>query len=481
MVAIVTTSLPNVIVNVPYSQTVSVTGAVGTLTYGIQNGTLPTGISLGASNGVISGTTASIASYSFNVRVDDTGSATAFQDYSGTVEPKNDVVIATTTMPSALLSFPYEETISVEGIYGTALYTLTAGSLPTGLSLNSSSGSISGTPTAAGTFNFTVKVDDTFGSYIAGTASRSYTVQAVSLPSPGVNPLPDFNLGFGLINAQFERPTTQKYNIDDAEGRKTASAGNTGQSLVSKSEFRLSNLRGHGRVKKTFTTSAFNIDAYVTTLNDPNQRYATGKSYITLAINSGVTIGSNSTSAPALIARANSPGLAGFVAGDLLEVVNSGTISGRGGDGGRGRPSEGAGFPGNPGTPGVTTSYRMDLINNLGALIAGGGGGGCGGSGDSTPIIGDYAGGGGGGGAGTGVGVGGSGYRPGQPGTATLGGAGGVGEGGTFGGARSGGPGGNLGAPGTARANPGGAAGRSISGIANVTLTNLGTLLGPTA
>ena len=54
----------------------------------------------------------------------------------------------------------YSETISV--VDGTAPFTfsISAGSLPTSLSLNSSTGVISGTPTVAGTYNFTVKVVD---------------------------------------------------------------------------------------------------------------------------------------------------------------------------------------------------------------------------------------------------------------------------------------------------------------------------------
>jgi hypothetical protein len=482
VVTIVTTSFPNVIVSVPYSQTVQVTGSVGTVTYSIQSGALPSGLNIGTANGVISGTTTVISSYSYNVRVDDTGSPTAFQVYTGTVEPKNDVVIDTLTLPNAIVSIPYDDTISVEGIYGTALFSITAGSLPSGLMIEPDTGRIFGTPSAAGTFNFTLKVDDNFpGGYIAGTASRPFVIVASVLPTPGINPLPEFNLGFRLINAQFERSETQQYSIDDPEGRKTASAGNTGQSLTPRSEFRLSNLRGHGRVKKTYTTTAYNVDAYVETLNDPRERYAVGKSYITMIVNSGVRIGSTSTSGPAFVARAATPAVPGFVQGDLVEVANFGTISGRGGNGGAGRPREGAGSPGSPGTPGIRAAYPIQVVNNPGAVIAGGGGGGCGGSGDTTPIIGSYAGGGGGGGAGTDIGIGGSGYRPGQPGTATLGGAGGAGQSAAFaGGATPGGRGGNLGQAGTPVGNPGGAAGRSISGIGNVILVNSGTLIGPT-
>src|SRR6266851_9495315 len=57
----------------------------------------------------------------------------------------------------------YSETITAQG--GTPPYTfaMTSGALPTGTTLNSSSGVISGTPTAASTFSFTITVADSLG------------------------------------------------------------------------------------------------------------------------------------------------------------------------------------------------------------------------------------------------------------------------------------------------------------------------------
>jgi hypothetical protein len=76
-----------------------------------------------------------------------------------------------TTLPSALmLSVPaaphgtfgvrYAETLTAAGGNSPYTWNVTAGALPPGLSLNTGSGVISGTPTAAGTADFTVKVTD---------------------------------------------------------------------------------------------------------------------------------------------------------------------------------------------------------------------------------------------------------------------------------------------------------------------------------
>ena len=57
----------------------------------------------------------------------------------------------------------YSETINAQG--GTSPYTfaVTSGALPTGTTLNSSSGVVSGTPSAASTFSFTITVTDASG------------------------------------------------------------------------------------------------------------------------------------------------------------------------------------------------------------------------------------------------------------------------------------------------------------------------------
>jgi hypothetical protein len=70
------------------------------------------------------------------------------------------LVITTTSLPDALLGQAYSASLSVTG--GTVPYTwsVPANALPSGLTLNSSTGAISGTPTSSGTFMFTAKVTD---------------------------------------------------------------------------------------------------------------------------------------------------------------------------------------------------------------------------------------------------------------------------------------------------------------------------------
>jgi plastocyanin len=83
--------------------------------------------------------------------------------------------ITTKTLPQGTIGTAYAATLKEAG--GTSPYTwsIKSGSLPPGLVL-SSAGKISGTPTAAGTFAFTVKVVDSSSPQKVATKSLSITV-----------------------------------------------------------------------------------------------------------------------------------------------------------------------------------------------------------------------------------------------------------------------------------------------------------------
>lgn len=73
----------------------------------------------------------------------------------------------------------YTTTLTQTGALGTPNFAVTAGALPPGLTLGSG-GTISGTPTATGTFNFTVTVSDNSGC----SGSDNYSIQVVCPPNP---------------------------------------------------------------------------------------------------------------------------------------------------------------------------------------------------------------------------------------------------------------------------------------------------------
>jgi len=78
--------------------------------------------------------------------------------YWGNV-PVTGITITTTTLPNGTVNTAYSQTLTSTGGTGTVTWSLDSGSLPPGLSLNSS-GTISGTPTTAGTYTFMVEAED---------------------------------------------------------------------------------------------------------------------------------------------------------------------------------------------------------------------------------------------------------------------------------------------------------------------------------
>ncbi|MCZ6491031.1 MAG: Ig domain-containing protein, partial [Acidobacteria bacterium] len=145
-------------INVPYSGTLSFTMEIPPTTWTQTGGTLPPGLSM-ISSGLISGTPTATGSFSFGV----SGTDVQGQTSSGTVSIFIDFnpVITTSSLPSGEVNKPYSVTLSVVGAELPLIgWSIISGSLPPGLTLSSSTGTISGTPSTVGIFTFVVGVTD---------------------------------------------------------------------------------------------------------------------------------------------------------------------------------------------------------------------------------------------------------------------------------------------------------------------------------
>jgi hypothetical protein len=85
------------------------------------------------------------------------------------------IVVSPASLPNGTQSTAYSQVFSASGGSGTYTYAITNGALPSGLSL-SSSGTLSGTPTANGTFTFTVTATDNSAAPGPYSGARSYSL-----------------------------------------------------------------------------------------------------------------------------------------------------------------------------------------------------------------------------------------------------------------------------------------------------------------
>ncbi|OLP52322.1 beta strand repeat-containing protein [Allorhizobium taibaishanense] len=174
-------------VNARYSQTLTAAGGTAPYTYGVTTGSLPSGLTL-SSSGVLSGTPTASGSFSFTVTVNDSAVTQNTASRSYTLAVSGPVMtLPATVLADAVTGQSYSAVIN-PATGGTAPYSyaVSAGALPSGITVNSVDGSLSGTPTVAGTFGFTITATDST-SGTTSQASRNYSL-SVGLPSISISP-----------------------------------------------------------------------------------------------------------------------------------------------------------------------------------------------------------------------------------------------------------------------------------------------------
>src|SRR5258708_11608909 len=153
-------------INSPYSYTFSATGSVP-ITWSVTSGSLPPGLTLG-STGVLSGTPNIAGTYAFSLHAANSVASAGPNTFSLTISSTSTgsppAITSTSPIIGATQNTSYSYIFAASGA-GPIVWSMTSGTLPPGLSL-SNTGILSGTPTGAGTYSFTVRATNSAGAAV---------------------------------------------------------------------------------------------------------------------------------------------------------------------------------------------------------------------------------------------------------------------------------------------------------------------------
>jgi len=144
-------------------------------------------------SGQISGTPTTAGTFNFTVQASDASNPVQQATKALSITINAQLAVTTSSLPAGTQAAAYNATLQSSGGTGSITWSIFAGSLPAGLTLNANTGAITGTPSGSpGTANFTVQAADSLGQ--TATKALSITINAAplaivttSLPNGTVN------------------------------------------------------------------------------------------------------------------------------------------------------------------------------------------------------------------------------------------------------------------------------------------------------
>lgn len=157
---------------------ISASGGTSPYTFTVSAGSLPNGLALNATTAIISGNPMASGTFSFTILANDANGCSGTTDLSIVIDCPA-ITVSSATLPGGTVSVAYSQTVSAGGGNNSFTFSVTSGALPTGLSLDAATGVISGSPTAAGMYNFAITATDSS----TCTGSQDHTL-TISCPTP---------------------------------------------------------------------------------------------------------------------------------------------------------------------------------------------------------------------------------------------------------------------------------------------------------
>jgi hypothetical protein len=183
-------TLPTALTSAAYTSSIVASGGTPPYSFVVTSGALPSGITL-ATSGAFSGTATAVGSFSFGVTVTDSSAPPQTATQSFTMQGANPLAVTTTALPGGTAGSPYSANISTTGGVLPVGFAVTAGALPPGLSLSLAAtppqtATLTGTPTLAGAYTFTVTAADSASPVESAPQSYSITIVPAVVPPANV-------------------------------------------------------------------------------------------------------------------------------------------------------------------------------------------------------------------------------------------------------------------------------------------------------
>jgi len=201
-IPITTTSLPVGAVGTDYLATLQVERAIGTPIWELIQGALPVGLTLSETTGVISGRSSTGGIFTFRVRATD---SVAWDDQELSITIVDKLEIITTQLHEGTAGAPYRETLQTAGGFAPVTWAV-QGNLPLGLTLDTSTGEIIGTPSIScsecsnETTSFTIVATDS----LKQIATQGLEIVIAASLVVETSFLPDAVVGFDYLDFSSE-------------------------------------------------------------------------------------------------------------------------------------------------------------------------------------------------------------------------------------------------------------------------------------